>query len=53
MARHRFDSSDLNYNSEDDGAGSYFISAVCWKRDSPMILTANSQGTIKVLALAA
>lgn len=53
MARHRFGSSDLNDNSEDVGAGSYFISAVCWKRDSPMILTANSQGTIKVLALAA
>lgn len=53
MARHRFGSSDLNDNSEDDGAGSYFISAVCWKRDSPMILTANSQGTIKVLVLAA
>lgn len=53
MARHRFGSSDLNDNSEDDGAGSYFISAVCWKRDCPMILTANSQGTIKVLVLAA
>ncbi|KAM5588824.1 hypothetical protein ABKV19_007003 [Rosa sericea] len=54
MAWHKFGSSDLNYNNEeDDGAGSYFISAVCWKRDSPMILTANSQGTIKVLVLAA
>ncbi|XP_024159714.1 E3 ubiquitin-protein ligase COP1 isoform X3 [Rosa chinensis] len=54
MAWHKFGSSDLNYNNEeDDGAGSYFISAVCWKRDSPMILAANSQGTIKVLVLAA
>ncbi|XP_004293335.1 PREDICTED: E3 ubiquitin-protein ligase COP1-like isoform X1 [Fragaria vesca subsp. vesca] len=51
MAWHKFVSSDLNY--EDDGAGSYFISAVCWKRDSPMILSANSQGTVKVLVLAA
>ncbi|KAG6420494.1 hypothetical protein SASPL_117025 [Salvia splendens] len=31
---------------------SYFISAVCWKSDSPTMLTANSQGTIKVLVLA-
>ncbi|XP_022142505.1 E3 ubiquitin-protein ligase COP1-like [Momordica charantia] len=50
MAWHRFSSSDLEDNDED--AGSYFISAVCWKSDSPTILTANSQGTIKVLVLA-
>lgn len=49
MAWHRF-SSDLEDNDED--ASSYFISAVCWKSDSPTILTANSQGTIKVLVLA-
>lgn len=51
MTWHRFGSSDLGDN--DDDPGPYFISAVCWKRDSPMILTANSQGTIKVLVLAA
>ncbi|CAK7351561.1 unnamed protein product [Dovyalis caffra] len=49
-AWHRF-STDLE-NGEDD-AGSYFISAVCWKSDSLTMLTANSQGTIKVLVLAA
>lgn len=48
---HRFGSPDLD--ETDDDAGSYFISAVCWKSDSPTILTANSQGTIKVLVLAA
>lgn len=37
----------------DDDSGSFFISAVCWKSDSPTMLTANSQGTIKVLILAA
>ncbi|XP_050105164.1 E3 ubiquitin-protein ligase COP1-like isoform X1 [Malus sylvestris] len=51
MTWHRFGSSDLGDN--DDDPGPHFISAVCWKRDSPMILTANSQGTIKVLVLAA
>jgi E3 ubiquitin-protein ligase RFWD2 len=29
-----------------------FISAVCWKGNSPIMLAANSQGTIKVLKLA-
>ncbi|KAH0974366.1 hypothetical protein GBA52_016265 [Prunus armeniaca] len=48
---HRFGSPDLD--DTDDDAGSYFISAVCWKSDSPTMLTANSQGTIKVLVLAA
>ncbi|KAL6181039.1 hypothetical protein ACLB2K_047697 [Fragaria x ananassa] len=48
---HRFGSPDME-DTEDD-AGSYFISAVCWKSDSPTMLTANSQGTIKVLVLAA
>uniref|UniRef100_A0A1D1YIH1 E3 ubiquitin-protein ligase COP1 n=1 Tax=Anthurium amnicola TaxID=1678845 RepID=A0A1D1YIH1_9ARAE len=50
-AWHRFSSSDMD-DAEDD-ATSYFISAVCWKSDSPTMLAANSQGTIKVLVLAA
>lgn len=50
MAWHRFGSSEIDDN--DDDIGSYFISAVCWKSDSPTMLTANSQGTIKVLVLA-
>ncbi|XP_017978848.1 PREDICTED: E3 ubiquitin-protein ligase COP1 [Theobroma cacao] len=49
-AWHRF-GSDMADAEED--AGSYFISAVCWKSDSPTMLTANSRGTIKVLVLAA
>ncbi|KAF5742135.1 E3 ubiquitin-protein ligase COP1-like [Tripterygium wilfordii] len=48
-AWHKFvsDSEDAHGDS-----GSYFISAVCWKNNSPTMLTANSQGTIKVLVLA-
>ncbi|KAI3774874.1 hypothetical protein L1987_49437 [Smallanthus sonchifolius] len=41
-----------NVEDSDDEAGSYFISAVCWKNDSPTLLAANSLGTIKVLVLA-
>ncbi|KAK4485043.1 hypothetical protein RD792_007651 [Penstemon davidsonii] len=48
-AWHKF-SSDVEEADED--TGSYFISAVCWRSDSPTMLTANSQGTIKVLVLA-
>ncbi|KAL3686539.1 hypothetical protein R1sor_009113 [Riccia sorocarpa] len=48
-AFHRFGSPDQE-DSDDDA--SHFISAVCWKSDSPTMLAANSQGTIKVLVLA-
>ncbi|KAG8364557.1 hypothetical protein BUALT_Bualt18G0009500 [Buddleja alternifolia] len=48
---HRFGSPDVDHGDED--AASYFISAVCWKSDSPTMLAANSRGTIKVLVLAA
>ncbi|KAG2716877.1 hypothetical protein I3843_03G149600 [Carya illinoinensis] len=48
---HKFSSPDSQ--DADDEVASYFISAVCWKSDSPTMLTANSQGTIKVLVLAA
>ncbi|XP_042059964.1 E3 ubiquitin-protein ligase COP1-like isoform X2 [Salvia splendens] len=48
---HKFGSPDVEDVEED--AGSYFISAVCWKVGSPTILAANSRGTIKVLALTA
>nr|XP_043623903.1 E3 ubiquitin-protein ligase COP1-like [Erigeron canadensis] len=48
---HRFGTP--NVEDSDDDAGSHFISAVCWKSDSPTMLAANSLGTIKVLVLAA
>lgn len=48
-AWHRFGSPDPE-DSDDDA--SHFISAVCWKSESPTMLAANSQGTIKVLVLA-
>ncbi|KAJ9537770.1 hypothetical protein OSB04_030503 [Centaurea solstitialis] len=48
---HRFGTPNVEDSDEDPG--SYFISAVCWKSDSPTLLAANSLGTIKVLVLAA
>ncbi|KAG8488380.1 hypothetical protein CXB51_016563 [Gossypium anomalum] len=46
---HRFSSKDMDDADED--TGSHFISAVCWKSDSPTLLSANSQGTIKHAAV--
>ncbi|PPR92814.1 hypothetical protein GOBAR_AA27854 [Gossypium barbadense] len=48
---HRFGSMDMDDGNED--ASSHIISAVCWKSDSLTLLSANSQGTIKVLVVAA
>ncbi|KAJ7562876.1 hypothetical protein O6H91_03G087500 [Diphasiastrum complanatum] len=48
-AWHRFGSPDFD-DADDDT--SHFISAVCWKSESPTMLAANSQGTIKILSLA-
>ncbi|XP_011096017.1 E3 ubiquitin-protein ligase COP1 [Sesamum indicum] len=48
-ARHRF-SPDVDETGED--TSSHFISSVCWKSDGSTMVTANSQGTIKVLVLA-
>jgi E3 ubiquitin-protein ligase RFWD2 len=50
-ARHKFRSSDVD-DSDDIDDASHFISAVCWKSESPTMLAASSQGTIKVLVLA-
>ncbi|XP_070027844.1 E3 ubiquitin-protein ligase COP1-like isoform X1 [Nicotiana sylvestris] len=49
-ASHKFDS---DQNDPDEDMGSHFISSVCWKRESPTILTANSQGIVQVLVLTA
>jgi len=44
-----FPSPNADDNEDDTG---HFISAVCWKSESPTMLAANSQGTTKVLELA-
>ncbi|XP_074272000.1 E3 ubiquitin-protein ligase COP1-like isoform X2 [Silene latifolia] len=51
IARYRFSAADIG--DTDDDRGQYFVSAVCWKSDSPIIMAANSRGNIKVLGLTA
>ncbi|GBG61828.1 hypothetical protein CBR_g23784 [Chara braunii] len=52
VAVHKFGSPDPATGEESDDDGAHFISSVCWKSDSPTMLAANSQGTIKVLLMA-
>ncbi|KAL7601274.1 hypothetical protein Lser_V15G22756 [Lactuca serriola] len=47
---HRFGT--LNVEDSDEDGRSDFVSAVCWKSDSPTMLAANSRGMVKVLVLA-
>ena len=51
-AVHRFSCADAATGEDSDDESAHFISAVCWKSESPTMLAANSQGTIKVLAMA-
>ncbi|KAI9283094.1 WD40-repeat-containing domain protein [Umbelopsis sp. AD052] len=41
----------LTGHSTEEDDPSQFVSSVCWKRNSNTLLSANSQGTIKVMAL--
>ena len=38
-------------NRRDEDNTNEFVSAVCWRQNSPIVVAANSQGTIKVLEL--
>eukprot|EP01132_Coremiostelium_polycephalum_P002491 gene2491-3083_t len=50
IVTHRF-GANSGTGEETDDDGSQFVSSVCWKKDSNVLLAANSQGTIKVLEL--
>ncbi|KAG2688485.1 hypothetical protein I3760_09G097600 [Carya illinoinensis] len=55
MAWHKLGSLEGDDDDSDgvnDDDESYFISAVCWKSNSPTVLAANSEGKLKVLVLA-
>lgn len=46
---YKFGSSNPVTGEESDEDSTQFVSSVCWKRNSNILLAANSQGTIKVL----
>jgi hypothetical protein len=41
----------LHQGQETEDDEKQFVSSVCWKRNSNVLLAANSQGTIKILEL--
>ncbi|KAN0021792.1 hypothetical protein ACTFIU_003937 [Dictyostelium citrinum] len=50
IVTHRF-GANSGTGEETDDDGSQFVSSVCWKKDSNILLAANSQGNIKILSL--
>eukprot|EP00163_Fabomonas_tropica_P022596 TRINITY_DN3938_c0_g1_i1.p1 TRINITY_DN3938_c0_g1~~TRINITY_DN3938_c0_g1_i1.p1 ORF type:complete len:671 (+),score=175.73 TRINITY_DN3938_c0_g1_i1:436-2448(+) len=48
---HNFKALNPATGEENDDDASQFVSSVCWKRKSNVLVCANSQGTIKVLEL--
>ncbi|GAM19089.1 hypothetical protein SAMD00019534_022640 [Acytostelium subglobosum LB1] len=50
IVTHRFGATSGSGEETDDD-GSQFVSSVCWKKNSNILLAANSQGNIKVLEL--
>jgi len=49
---HKFWASNTVTGEEsDEDATQQFVSSVCWKKDSNILLAANSQGTIKIMEL--
>ncbi|KAF2071898.1 hypothetical protein CYY_006777 [Polysphondylium violaceum] len=50
IVTHKF-GTNSGTGEETDDDGSQFVSSVCWKKDSNILLAANSQGNIKVLEL--
>ncbi|KAK9103821.1 hypothetical protein Sjap_021075 [Stephania japonica] len=51
ITAHKFGSIDPISGQETSEAGGQFVSSVCWKGKSDMVVTANSSGSIKVLQM--
>ncbi|KAK4802362.1 hypothetical protein SAY86_000565 [Trapa natans] len=51
VTSHKFGSTDLISGKETDDGNGQFVSNVCWKGKSNMLVAANSSGCIKVLQL--
>ncbi|CAI0441594.1 unnamed protein product [Linum tenue] len=51
MASHKFGSLDPISGKETDDDNGQFVSSVCWRGNSDMVLAANSSGGIKVLQM--
>ncbi len=51
ITAHKFGSIDAISGKETDDDNGLFVSSVCWREKSEMVVAANSSGCIKVLQL--
>lgn len=51
VASHRFGSIDSVSGNEMGDDSGQFVSSVCWRRKSNMVVAANSTGSLKLLQL--
>lgn len=51
VTSHRFGSIDPISGKETDVDNGLFVSSVCWREKSDMVIAANSSGCIKVLQM--
>ncbi|XP_076890467.1 protein SPA1-RELATED 2-like [Bidens hawaiensis] len=51
IASHKFGSVDPVYGKEIDDGRNHFVSSVCWRQKSDMVVAANSSGCLKLLKM--
>lgn len=51
VASHKFGSMDFDSGNEMDDDIGQFVSSVCWRRKSNMVVAGNSTGSLKLLQL--
>lgn len=51
ITAHRFGSIDSISGKETEDDNGQFVSSVCWRRESNMVVAANSTGCIKLLEM--
>lgn len=51
ITSHKFGSIDPISGKETDDINGQFVSSVCWRQKSDMVVAANSSGCIKVLQI--
>lgn len=51
ITSHKFGSIDPISGKETDDDGGHFVSSVCWRKESEMVVAANSSGSIKLLQM--
>jgi E3 ubiquitin-protein ligase RFWD2 len=51
IAKYKFPMDDISGKMTVENDPTYFVSSVCWKKDTSKLISANSKGIIRVLQL--